>query len=149
MFFFNLALLFLGIQDLFIDDIVFIDGDNNPTNTSVGNSGPSTGGTPGGPSNPQNNSVSSLGGGLPRDESSNTLGSNASHTNQEYAEAKASELLNVSNILDDKNLSDEDKKEQVLKAFAKLSNEAIAKDAQINKLKNSGQIDIKLDDALI
>ena len=62
MFFFNLALLFLGIQDLFIDDIVFIDGDNNPTNTSVGNSGPFTGGTPGGPSNPQNNSVSSLGG---------------------------------------------------------------------------------------
>lgn len=128
------------------ESYIFIKEDNpwssNGESFSGGNS-PNPQGSP----NPQDNlGVHAAGGGLQRDESSNTLGSNTSHTVQEYAEAKASELLNVSNIMDSTTMSNEEKKEEVLKAFSKLSNEAIAKDAQISKLKGAGEIKIKLEE---
>ena len=123
----------------------YINGEGNPVNAGEGSSGNCSGGNPGGTPNPQDTSGIIVGGGLPRDESNNTLGSNMSHTIEEYTEAKAAELQNVSNIMDDPRLSNSEKKERVLVKFTRLINESVKKDSIINELKTTGKIPILLD----
>jgi len=103
------------------DSIVFM---NQDALLRTGNSGSTSGGqpNPGGGTPPPNNdgSLAVAGGGIPHSNTDNSINSNVSYTTDDLKQTAGSEFINVKNILQDKTLSEEDRNNKVLKAFADL-----------------------------
>ena len=60
-------------------------------------------------------------------------------------QAGASEVLNAANIMDNPNLTDAEKKEEILKSITRITNELIEAKAKLKKVKESGTMNVQLD----
>jgi len=139
--FLNLLIGFVLLLLLtFYDSIVFMNQD------AGGNSGSTSGGqpNPGGGTPPPNNdgSLAVAGGGIPHSNTDNSLNSNVSYTTDDLIETAGSELQNVKNILQDKTLSEQDRNNKVLNAFADLQKELIDAKRDVKNFKTKGEIPI-------
>lgn len=141
---FNLFLIlligFILLLLTFYDSIVFMNQD------AGGNSGSTSGGqsNPGGATPPTNNdgSLAVASGGIPHSNTDNSINSNVSYTTDDLKQTAGSEFINVKNILQDKTLSEEDRNNKVLKAFADLQKELIDAKRDVKNLKTKGEIPI-------
>ena len=106
-------------SSLIYEEFVLTDGQTSATDKGISSSGsvggPTTGGglTPGGGPNPQQdpNIIGvSHANTLPRESSNNSLVSDTSYTEQDIKQSAGADIQNMENIMNDKSLSDEEKK---------------------------------------
>lgn len=121
--------------------------------SSSGNPGnPGSGGDPENSVNPGNNNNNNhnnnhlnTNSSLTRDESSNTVNSGVSYNSDDLKEAVAPEVVNASNIMDNPNFTSKEKKEEIMKTIARMSNELIETKRQLKIAKQNGTMQLKLD----
>ena len=107
----------------FYDSFLNMSGKGSGTGYTHNNS-PHTGNSPN-PGNGFNLFFANPDTSLPREVSSNTLGSSVSYSSDNLNQSIGSEIVNVGNILDDKTITDAKRKEEVLKSVTRLANELI------------------------
>ena len=140
-----LYIIYSIIQDInLLDYIYYIGGD--PSGNSGGEPGGGIpGGSPGGPGNDGSVGAVAVASGIPQSDTNQSLASNVSYRSEDLRSAGGAELVNVKNILQDKSLTSEQKETEVLKAFARLTNELIEAKREISLLKQKGNIPMILD----
>lgn len=113
-------------------------GDNGGSSTGAASTGgPSTGGPSpgGGGGGPETHTVK--GGGLPKSDTSNTLDSNTSYTQEDLKITGGADMVNMENLVKDKTLSQADKDAKILAEYAKKLNELREAKSEISRLKKS------------
>lgn len=142
-----LILLILNSSDYsFLVENINTETSGNNVGSSKGaasTEGPSTGGpSPGGPSpggggggGPETLAVK--GAGLPKSDTSNTLDSTVSYTEEDLEISGGADMVNMRNIVNAKDLSEEDKNTKILAEYAKKVTELREAQMQIARLKNS------------
>ena len=114
--------------------------------TPVGGNGGPSGGDNGGPSGGGPNGPGSgpavAGGGIPHSDTQGSLNSNVSYGSNDWSNAAGSDILNVRNILEDKTLTDQERNDKVLTAFAETQQKLIDAKKEIATWKKQGIIPI-------
>lgn len=132
---------FIYSQIITDDLIVYMVGGEGEGSSNLGGEN-----DPGHSPNPQNNNnlppVNPGDSGLPRDESSNTLGSNVSYTSSDVDNYVSSQVVNIKNTLEDPNLTTSQKTEEVMKQVAEMADDLREAKKEIKNFKQSGQIPI-------
>jgi len=93
----------------------------------------------------QKKAAVATGGGIPHSETNQSLNSNVSYTTDDLRLSGGAELKNVQNLLRDKSLTPEQKETEVLKSFARLTDELIEAKRKISQLKQQDNIPVILD----
>jgi len=128
-----------------MDNIYYI-GSGPAGNSSSG--GPLGGGLPGGSPGGPGQGGSTLGaiiGGLHQSDTSQSLNSNVSYTSEDLRNSGGAEIQNVKNLLQDKSLTSKEREVEILKAFARLTDDLIEAKREIRRLKQQGNIPLMLD----
>jgi hypothetical protein len=152
-FFFLISGLFLILSIFIYSDYIFIvesvnmgtTGNNGGSSTGAPSTGgPSTGGPSpgGGGGGPETLTVK--GGGLPKSDTSNTLDSNVSYTNEDLEQVVGADMVNMKNIVKDKNLTQADRDTKILVEHASKLQELLRAKMEIARLKKSEVVDIVL-----
>lgn len=108
-----------------------------PSTGGPSRGGPSPGGGGGGPE-----TLAVKGGGLPKSDTSNTLDSNTSYTQEDLKTTGGADMVNMENLVNDKTLSQADKNAKILAEYANKLNELREAKSEISRLKKSEVVNV-------